>query len=110
MSKFHHVSEHPLSKLLDSAGLARVNPVERSQLHRLLLTAAREAALVALLEPAVRRPVIVGGGMWVAWQNRTCDAPGHSLVDFEKLPPAKRQPWVDLGISVLPHLVAEVLA
>lgn len=110
MSKFSHVSEHPLSKLLDSAGLARTNPVERSHLHRLLLTAARDAALVALLEPAVRRPVIVGWGMWAAWQNRTGDAPRPSLAVFEALPPAKRQPWIDLGISALPHLVAEVLA
>ncbi len=110
MSKFNHVSEHPLSKLLDSAGLARTNPVERSTLHRLLLSAAREAVLGALLEPAVRRPVIVGAGLYAAWQTRTGDAPKPSIVDFEKLPPAKRQPWVDLGIAVLPHLVAEVLA
>jgi hypothetical protein len=110
VSKFHHVSEHPLAKLLDSAGLARTSPVERSYLHRLLLDAAREAAMHALLEPAVRRPVIVGGGMWSAWQNRTGDAPKPALAVFEALPPTKRQPWVDLGIAVLPHLVAEVLA
>lgn len=110
MSKFLHVSEHPLSKLLDSAGLARSAPAERSALHRLLLTAAREAVLHALLEPAPRRPVVIAWGMWAAWQNRTGDAPKPSLVDFEKLPPAKRQPWVDLGLSVLPALAAEVLA
>lgn len=110
MSKFSHVSEHPLSKLLDSAGLARTNPVERSYLHRLLLEAAREATLGALLEPAVRRPVIVGWGMWAAWQNRTGDAPRPSLAVFEALGPAKRQPWINLGIAVLPHLVAEALA
>jgi hypothetical protein len=110
VSKFNHVSEHPLSRLLDSAGLARATPAERSALHRLLLTAAREAALHALLEPRARRPVIVGAGMWAAWQNRTGDAPRPSIVDFEKLPPARRQPWIELGASVLPHLVAEVLA
>jgi hypothetical protein len=110
VSKFNHVSEHPLSRLLDSAGLARANPAERSYLHRLLLDAAREAVMRALLEPPVRRPVIVGAGMWSAWTNRTGDAPRPSLVDFEKLPPARRQPWIDLGLSVLPHLAAEVLA
>lgn len=110
VSKFSHVSEHPLSKLLDSAGLARTNPVERSYLHRLLLDAAREATLGALLEPAVRRPVIVGHGMWSAWQNHTSDAPRPSLATFEALGPAQRQPWINLGVAVLPHLVAEALA
>jgi hypothetical protein len=110
VSKFSHVSEHPLSKLLDSAGLARTDPVERSYLHRLLLDAAREATLGALLEPAVRRPVIVGWGMWSVWQERVSGAPRAPLAAFEALPPAKRQPWINLGIAVLPHLVAEVLA
>lgn len=110
MSKFSHVSEHPLSKLLDSAGLARTNPVERSYLHRLLLDAARDATLGALLEPAVRRPVIVGHGMWSTWQSRISDAPKPSLEAFEALPVPHRQPWINLGIAVLPHLVAEALA
>jgi hypothetical protein len=110
VSKLDHVSEHPLSKLLDGAGLARVNPVERSYLHRMLLDVAREATLGALLEPAVRRPVIVGGALWSAWQNRASDAPRPSLATFDALPPPHRQPWINLGIAVLPHLVAEVLA
>jgi hypothetical protein len=110
LSKFHHVGEHPLARLLDSAGLARTNPIERSYLHRLLLDAAREAAMLALLEPAVRRPVIVGWGLYAAWQNRTGDAPRPSLEAFEALPPARRQPWVNIGIAVLPHLAAELLA
>lgn len=110
MSKFSHVSDHPLARLLDGVGLTHAHPLERAQLHRAMVGAAREAALAALFEPKGERASIVAHGLWSAWQTRTGDRPVPSRDEFLDLGPAAQAPWIALAAAMMPAVVAEALA
>jgi hypothetical protein len=106
LSKFAHVTNHPLYRLLERAGL---KGDARYDLHRLLVAAARDGLLEALLRPRGERPAIIGYHLWSAYQTRSGEAPRRPSGDFDNLPYPQRQPWIVLAEAMLPILAAEVL-
>lgn len=107
MSKYDQVYKHPLAALLNAAGLTG-STKERSSLHRLLTSAAREAVMQSVLEPKDRRAILVGHALWATYQTRVGERPWPTVAEFEQLPPAPLNAWTDLGKAVSLALVAEV--